>query len=66
MSSAGHETIDRIGEAATAAISNAAGAVADPKTGLQMVKTKSRKMAPLVALFMLAVALVALKLRRSG
>ena len=65
MSSVGHGTLEKLGDAATAVISNAAGAVADPKTALEMAKTKSRKMAPLAALFVLAVVLVAVKLRRS-
>ncbi len=66
MSSVPHETFEKIGDTATAVISNAAGAVADPKTAVEMAKMKSRKIAPVAALFVLAVVLVAVKLRRSG
>jgi hypothetical protein len=66
MSSNAHDMLDKTGEAATAVISNVAGAVMDPKTGLQMAKKKSRKVAPLAALFVVAVALVAWKLRQSS
>lgn len=66
MSSVGHETLEKMGDAATAVISIAAGTVADPKTALEMARARSRKMAPLAALFVLAVLLVAVRRRRSG
>lgn len=58
------DALDKVGEAATAAISNAAGAVADPKTAIKMAKSKGRKAAPLVAVALMILALVAVWSRR--
>lgn len=66
MKSVANETLDKAGEKATSLIGNAAGAVADPKTGFEMAKSQARKKMPMIALFVLAVIVVALKLRRSG
>ena len=63
MTSIAHDTAEKAGEIATAAISNAAGAVADPKTAVQMAKQKSRSALPWAALVGVAIAILFLRRR---
>ncbi len=65
MNSLADNAAERVGEAATSVISNAAGAVTDPKTAVQMVKSKSRRAAPLV-LLVVVLALVLMFRRNRG
>ncbi len=58
------DALDKVGEAATAAISNAAGAIADPKTAIQLATTKGRKVAPLAVVVVVVLAALMMWSRR--
>jgi hypothetical protein len=56
--------VDRLGDAATSVISNAAGAVADPKTGLTKAKKGLVRPKRVLTLGVLITTLVLLRRRR--
>jgi hypothetical protein len=58
------EQVDRLGEAATSVIGNAAGTVADPKTGLSKAKKGLVRPKRVVTLAAIITTLVLLRRRR--
>jgi hypothetical protein len=56
--------VDRLGDAATSVISNAAGAVVDPKTGLQKAKKGLVRPKRVITLGAIITTLVLLRRRR--
>jgi hypothetical protein len=60
------EQVDRVGEAATAVISNAAGTVVDPKTGLTKAKKSLVQPRRVITLAAIITTLVLLRRRRKS
>jgi hypothetical protein len=58
------EQVDRVGDAATSVISNAAGAVVDPKTGLAKAKKSLVRPRRVITLAAILTTVVLLRRRR--